>query len=107
VPQPVSQADWELTMVMPLGVLANQLVKIEGELRFLTMKAAEQSGEDGVRSNKSVDARLELIHEVLESICSLLAKLQDDIHPKEPAPLADDREAIVFSTHKRSPEWDD
>jgi hypothetical protein len=99
--------EWELTMVMPLGVLANQLVKIEGELRFLTMKAAEQSGEDGVRSNKSVDARLELIHEVLDSIRSLLAKLQDEIQPKRPAALSDDRDAAVFSTHKRSPEWDD
>ena len=90
MPQPASQADWEMTMVMPLGVLANQLVKIEGELRFLTMKAAEHSGEDGARS-KSVDARLDLIHEVLESIRSLLVKLQRDIHPKAPP----------------SPEWDD
>jgi hypothetical protein len=107
VPQPASQADWELTMVMPLGVLANQLVKIEGELRFLTMKAAEQTGENGVRSNKSVDARLELIHGVLESIRSLLTKLQYDIQPKRPAAPSDDRDAAVFSTHKRSPEWDD
>jgi hypothetical protein len=98
VPQPASQADWEMIMVMPLGVLANQLVKIEGELRFLTMKAAEHSGEDGLRSNKSADARLELIHEVLESIRSLLAKLRDDIHPQEPT---------AHLTRKPSPEWDD
>ena len=93
-------------MVMPLGVIANQLVKIEGDLRFLSMKAAELSGEAGVRSTKLVDARLELIYGVLESIHSLLAKVQVDIHAKASADQVKHDESAVFS-RKPSPELDD
>ena len=107
MPPPATQADWEMTMVMPLGVLANQLVKIEGELRILSMKAAEQTNEDAPRSTKAVDARLEVIHEVLESIRSLLARLQADIHPKGPMAQFATREPAAFSSHKPSAEWDD
>jgi hypothetical protein len=74
--------DWEMTMVMPLGVIANQLIKIEGDLRFLSMKAVEQPGEEGARSTKAIDARMELIYGAIESINALLARLQADIHPK-------------------------
>ncbi len=74
-----------MSMVMPLGVLANQLIKIEGDLRFLSMKAAELSDENDPRSTKAVDARLELIHELLKSIQALLGQIQTSLHPKEPA----------------------
>jgi hypothetical protein len=104
---PASRDDWEMTLVMPLGVLANQLVKIEGDLRFLSMKAAEHSSEDVPRSVRSLDARLELIHGVLASIDSLLVKLQADIHPKEPATRFDERDASTVSTYKPLPERDD
>jgi hypothetical protein len=106
VTPPASPVNWEMEMVMPLGVLANQLVKIEGDLRFLSMKAAVPSGEDAVRSTKLVDARLELICEVLESIHSLLAKVQADIHPKGSAAKITTSEPAVFS-RKPSPELDD
>jgi hypothetical protein len=106
VTPPVSPVDWEMEMVMPLGVLANQLVKIEGDLRFLSMKAAGHSGEDSARSTKLVDARLELIYDVLESIHSLLSKVQADIHPKGAAPQFATGEPAVFS-RKPSPELDD
>jgi hypothetical protein len=96
-----------MTMVMPLGALANQLVKIEGDLRFLSMKAAEYSDEEVVRSTKSVDARLELIYDVLESIHSLLAKVQADIHPKGPAVSLSSDKSAGFSTYKPAPEQDD
>jgi hypothetical protein len=95
-----------MEMVMPLGVLANQLVKIEGDLRFLSMKAAGHSGEDSARSTKLVDARLELIYDVLESIHSLLAKVQADLHPKGAAAQFTAGESAVFS-HKPLPERDD
>lgn len=98
MPPPAPQVDWELTLVMPLGVIANQLVKIEGDLRFLSMKAVEQSGEDGARSTQAIDARLELIHGALESINSLLTRLQADIHPKAPSTQA---------LRKQAPERDD
>lgn len=101
-----SQVDWEMTMVMPLGVLANQLTKIEGDLRLLSMKAAELSNEDAVHSTKAVDARLELMHEALESIGSLLVRLQADIHPKGPAAQDIVLESVADS-HKPSPERDD
>lgn len=103
---PASPVDWEMEMVMPLGVLANQLVKIEGDLRFLSMKAAAHSSEGGALSTKLVDARLELINAVLDSIHSLLAKVQADIHPKRAAAQIDASEPVVFS-RKPSPELDD
>jgi hypothetical protein len=106
VTRPAKSADWEMELVMPLGVVANQLVKIEGELRFLSMKAAEYSGEDGLRPTKMVDARLELIFAVLESIQVILAKVQADIHPKEPSTQFTTGEPAV-STRKPPPEIDD
>ena len=93
-------------MVMPLGVLANQLVKIEGDLRFLTMKAAEQSGENEAQSTKAVDARLDLIHQTLESIDSLLVRLQADIHPKRAA-QSFKPEPAASSSRKSLPERED
>ena len=94
-------------MVMPLGVIANQLVKIEGDLRFLSMKAAEHADEEGAPCSRSVDARLELIYDVLESIHSLLARLQTDIHPKAAAVAAVKHEAAPAPIYKPSPEQDD
>jgi hypothetical protein len=91
--------DWEMTMVMPLGVIANQLIKIEGDLRFLSMKAIEQSGEEGSRSTKAIDARLELIYGALDSIGALVGRLQADIHPKA--------HNMKTSSHKSSAERDD
>jgi hypothetical protein len=101
-----SPVDWEMEMVMPLGVLANQLVKIEGDLRFLSMKAAEHSGEAGARTTKSVGTRVELMYGVLESIHSLLAKVQADIDPRGTATRFTTGEPAVFS-RKPSPELDD
>jgi hypothetical protein len=107
VPISKSQTDWEMTMVMPLGALANQLVKIEGDLRFLSMKAAEHSGADDSSCAKSVDARLELIYDVLESIHSILGKLQADLHPKGTALPLKTREAAAVTTRKPPLEQDD
>jgi hypothetical protein len=106
VTPPASPVDWEMELVMPLGVLANQLVKIEGDLRFLSMKSAEHSGEDGARPSKLVNARLDLINSVLESIHSLLAKLQSDVHPRETTAQLTAGEPTVFS-RKPLPELDD
>jgi hypothetical protein len=91
--------DWEMSMVMPLGVIANQLIKIEGDLRFLSMKAVEQSGDEGARSTKGIDARLELIYGALDSISTLLGRLQSEIHPK-----TQDMKPV---SHKAAPDRDD
>jgi hypothetical protein len=95
-----------MTMVMPLGVLANQLVKIEGDLRFLWMKAAERAGDECADSTKAIDARLALIHEALDSIGALLVRLRADIHPKATSHSA--AFATDESRHsKPTPERDD
>jgi hypothetical protein len=105
MPPPASPMDWEMNLVMPLGVLANQLVKIEGELRFLSMKAAER--DDDTPSTKAVDARLELIQEVMGSIYVLLSKLQADLHPKGIASQLASREPTEASMAKPRVEQDD
>ena len=95
----MSPSDWEMSMVMPLGVIANQLIKIEGDLRFLSMKAVEQSGDEGARSTKGIDARLELIYGALDSISALLGRLQAEIHPKT--------HDMTSGSHKAAPGRDD
>jgi hypothetical protein len=106
VTPPAKPVDWEIEMAMPLGVLANQLIKIEGDLRFLSMKAAEYSVEDGSRSSKRVYARLALIHEVLDSIHAQLAKVQSGFHTTGADALFTTTEPAVYS-RKPSPELDD
>jgi hypothetical protein len=96
-----------MTMVMPLGVLANQLVKIEGDLRFLWMKAAERSGEAGAASTQAIDARLALMHEALDSIGTLLVRLQADIHPKAITSLSAAPATAGLRHSKPPPERDD
>ncbi|HEY2465326.1 MAG TPA: hypothetical protein VGI32_14805 [Steroidobacteraceae bacterium] len=79
-PSPVSL---ELSIVLPLGVIANQLMKVEADLRFLSAKASaypSQSSSSGTAAQ--VAARLEKIHELLESIRSLVADIETDIEPR-------------------------
>ena len=92
---------------MPLGALANRLVKIETDLRFLSMKAAEHAGEDGTRPTRAVDARLELIHESLDAIKVLLDRLQSDLHPRPPAARPQPLASTEAQAVKQSPEQDD
>jgi hypothetical protein len=40
-----SPANLELAIALPLGVVANQLARIEADLRFLSMKASAYSKE--------------------------------------------------------------
>ena len=95
-------------MVMPLGALANKLVKIEGDLRFLSMKAAEHSDETGAPPTQAVNARLDLIHESLDAIQALLVKLQADMHPKRHAAAGSAaRDPADAPRHKPRPEHDD
>ncbi len=107
MPEQTSQVDWELALLLPLGALANQLVKIEGDLRFLSMKASEQAHVDGPRPIRAVDARVDLIHETLDSIKLLLVRLQGDIHPREPRASSTDRESTRFTGHKSSAAQED
>jgi hypothetical protein len=72
----------ELSIVLPLGVIANQLAKVEAELRFLNAKTSVYGGErlgSGVAGQ--VSARLERINQALEVIRGLVADIETDIQP--------------------------
>ena len=78
-------ADWEMAIVLPLGVVANQLRRIEEQLRLLDMKALGLARE---RENWTVcqliEARLEHINEALGSITGLVSDIAADIQPRAP-----------------------
>jgi hypothetical protein len=82
-PSPVNV---ELSMVLPLGVIANQLMKVEADLRFLNARTLAYQGErlDSGAAGQ-VGARLEKIHELLEAIRALVADIETDIQPKPDA----------------------
>ena len=73
----------ELAITLPLGVVANQLRKVESDLRFLNSKSSIHGGDRGNGSPASqVAARLEQINETLESIRALIADIERDLQPK-------------------------
>lgn len=77
-----SSANLEMTIILPLGVVANQLMKIEADLRLLNMKALDYVKEhEGHRPTALIEARLENIHEALDSIRTLVSDIEADIHP--------------------------
>ena len=77
-----SHANWDMTIILPLGVVASQLMKIETHLRLLNMKAMDfaQEREPG-RISGLIGARLEHINEALDSIRGLVSAIQADIQP--------------------------
>jgi hypothetical protein len=75
-------ANLEMALILPLGVVANQLMKIEADLRILNMKALDFVNEDGAgRHTGLIEARLETINEALDSIRTLVSDIDADIHP--------------------------
>ena len=75
-----SGANVEMAVVLPLGVVANQLMKIETDLRLLNMKALDfaQEREDG-RLSGQIAARLERINDALDAIRSLVSDIAADL----------------------------
>ena len=73
---------FEMTIVLPLDVAANKLLRIEEELRYLNVKilSFEQERESGHLIGL-IEARLERIHETLDSIRERLSDLNSDIQP--------------------------
>ncbi len=110
-----SSANLEVAFVLPLGVAANQLVRIEAQLRLLNMKTLEFAKERGQgRLVGMIDARLEQINEALDSIRGLVSDIQADIHPKFNTPLPpDDAQSSpdvvyrTYSSRKPTPDQDD
>jgi hypothetical protein len=76
-----SSANFELAVVLPLGVVAHQLMKVESELRFLNAKISRYA--QG-RSSASAEAaaRLEKMSEALDAIRQLIADIQADLQPR-------------------------
>ncbi|MGO9513873.1 MAG: hypothetical protein ACLP2F_09565 [Steroidobacteraceae bacterium] len=72
-----------MTILLPLGVIANQLMKIEADLRLLNMKVFDLSKKrENGRLAGLIEARLEHIGEVLDSIRGLVSDIEADIHPR-------------------------
>lgn len=82
-----SPSELELAIVLPLGVLAQQLMKVEAQLRLVNMKALELSCDSDYRGSAAlINSKLERISEALESIRSLVA----DLSRRKPQPARDD-----------------
>jgi hypothetical protein len=78
-----SRANIELSIMLPLGVVANQLMKVEADLRFLNAKTAAYASEGpGGEVAAQVAARLEKINEALEAIRVLVLEIETDIQPR-------------------------
>jgi hypothetical protein len=83
-PSPVNV---ELSIVLPLGVVTNQLLKVEADLRALNAKTSAYGSEGlGSAMAAQVAGRLEKIHELLEAIRALVADIETDIQPRSASP---------------------
>jgi hypothetical protein len=81
----------ELAIVLPLGVVANQLLKIEADLRFLNMKALNfQQAQQGGEINRQIAARIEAINHALSLIGGLMRDIEADSIYRKPSPNRDD-----------------
>ena len=85
-----SPANFELSITLPLGVIANQLMKVEADLRFLNAKTSAHANErSGEAMAGQVATQLERINEALEAIRGLVADIGSDLQPRaaNPRPL--------------------
>ncbi len=77
-----SPANLELAIMLPLGVVVSQLMRIEADLRFLNMKAlvyAKQRVSSSVGAQ--ISGRLEQINEALDLIRRLTSDIEADMLP--------------------------
>lgn len=73
---PLSE-NFELAVVLPLGVLASQMMKLESDLRFLSARtSAFGEPRNDSRLSAQFDARLEQIHQAIDGIHALLADIE-------------------------------
>ena len=77
-----SYENWEVTIILPLGVVANQLRRIEEQLRLLNMKALEVGKEcENEPHRRRIEIKLDHISELLGSISTLVSDIGADIQP--------------------------
>jgi hypothetical protein len=100
---------WELAVVLPLGVAGHQLSRIEEQLRVTSMRALELGAAADQRTmRQAAAAKLERIRELLGSIGSLVADIDDDLQPAMlPAAIAAGDEDLRRAPRKPRPEQDD
>ena len=80
-----SPVSLEMAIVLPLGVAAHQLMRIEADLRQLNMKALDFARErENAAHTGLVEARLEKINEALDSIRVLVSNIAADLNPQQP-----------------------
>jgi hypothetical protein len=100
-----SSTDWELTIDLPLGVVASQLTRIEEQLRLLSTKVADLVNERGSgRRDGAISVRLENINRALDSIRTYISDLEAEIHATRRSSDAVYSRAPVRKPH---PERDD
>jgi hypothetical protein len=103
-----ASANLEMTVVLPLGVIANQLIRIEADLRLLNMKALILAQEaDKQHPAGRVEATLEIINEALDSIRSLVSGIEGHIHGGAPTAVSATRSSPEAVYRKPHPEQDD
>ncbi len=76
-----SSANLEMSINLPLGVMANQLLRIEADLRLLNMTALRCARERENRPTGGIEARLDNINATLESIRDLVSDIEDCLQP--------------------------
>jgi hypothetical protein len=79
--------NFEMAIVLPLGVVANQLMKIEAQLRLLSVKALSfaKARERGPHAGL-IEARLENINEALDSLRGLVSDIEAAVQPDHSKP---------------------
>ena len=99
-----SPANVELAIVLPLGVVANQPIRIETDLRFLNMKTLAYANE---RENGDLTAKiaggLEKINGALDLIRGLVADMEANIQ----AATLTDKSSRDRASRKSSADQDD
>jgi hypothetical protein len=82
-----STENLELSVSLPLGAVANQLMRIEADLRFLNMKALAYAKEgENAGPACQIAARLEKINEALDRIRGLVSDIEADVQPRPARP---------------------
>jgi hypothetical protein len=84
-----STENLELSISLPLGAVANQLMRIEADLRFLNMKALAYAKEgENAGPARQIAARLEKINEALDRIRGLVSDIEADVQPRPARPIS-------------------
>jgi len=103
-----SSANWEIAIMLPLGVVDRQLQKIEEQLRALNMKALEFEKEhENTALRRLIETRLEHINELLGSIAGLVSDINADIQPTREVRQPRDGVDSGYSMGKSYPDQDD